>query len=45
MSFLHGMFLLFLGLKLCSIITWSWWLIFLPWIGHIIFKTLEAIYD
>jgi len=30
MSFLTGLQLLFIGLKLASVITWSWWLIMMP---------------
>lgn len=30
LGFFSAMFLLFLGLKLANIITWSWWLVFAP---------------
>jgi len=29
-GFLSGLFLIFLTLKLCKIITWSWWWVFAP---------------
>ena len=33
MSFLGALTLLFIGLKLGGIITWSWWLVLLPLYG------------
>jgi len=36
--FLTALFLIFLVLKLCGIITWSWWLVTMPlWIGFALF--------
>ena len=29
-GFAGAMFLLFLGLKLCGVIAWSWWWVFAP---------------
>lgn len=37
MSFIEGLQLLFIGLKLANVINWSWWWVFSPtWIGIII---------
>lgn len=30
MKFLSGLALLFIALKLCSVIAWSWWFVLLP---------------
>ena len=27
--------LIFMTLKLCGVINWSWWLVFMPWIAPI----------
>lgn len=33
-GFMGAMFLIFLTLKLCGVITWSWWLVTMPlWFG------------
>lgn len=31
--FLYGLALLFIGLKLANVITWSWWVVLLPLYG------------
>lgn len=36
MSFLMVLFLIFMVLKLCGVITWSWWLVCLPLIIQVI---------
>ncbi len=37
-SFFTLLSILFIGLKLCGVITWSWWLVLLPiWIGFAVF--------
>lgn len=32
-SIMDMLFVLFVGLKLASVITWSWWFVFAPWYG------------
>ena len=52
MNFLEGLTLLFIALKLCNVIDWSWLLVLLPeivWIGLVvsgaILKGLNKILD
>jgi hypothetical protein len=40
MPFLWMLGLLFIGLKLAEIITWSWWLVLLPLYGGIVMVIL-----
>ena len=38
MNFLEGLFLVFLALKLCKVVSWSWWIVTLPlWGGFALF--------
>jgi hypothetical protein len=38
MNFLEGLFLVFLALKLCKVVSWSWWIVTLPlWGGFTLF--------
>ena len=37
LGFFSAMFLIFLTLKLCKVITWSWWLVFAPMYFPILF--------
>lgn len=38
---------IFVGLKLASVITWSWWLVFLPaiiyFVGSLVFMTIVVV--
>lgn len=38
---------IFFGLKLASVITWSWWLVFLPaiiyFVGSLVFMTIVVV--
>lgn len=36
--------LIFLILKLCKVITWSWWLVFSPWIAIIALAFLAGFF-
>lgn len=37
-GFLGQLLLIFIVLKLCGVITWSWWLVLLPlWLGILMF--------
>ena len=43
-GFLGALFLLFLGLKLCHVIDWSWWFITMPlWGGFAILIAIVAV--
>jgi hypothetical protein len=36
-GFCGALFILFLGLKLCGVITWSWWWVIAPlWAGFVV---------
>ena len=40
LGFLGALTLLFIGLKLAEIISWSWWLVLLPMYGPLLFVFL-----
>ena len=42
-GFFGAMFLLFLGLKLCGVIQWSWWLVTIPLWGGLALIVIVAI--
>lgn len=41
-GFLTALTITFIVLKLCEVITWSWWLILLPFYGSIILVAFLA---
>lgn len=43
MNFLEGLFLVFLALKLCKVISWSWWIVTLPLWGSLVFFAIVFI--
>ena len=45
MNFLHGLTLLFIGLKLTNHIDWSWWLVLCPLLIDWSLITLAAVVD
>ena len=43
-TFVDLLLILFIGLKLAGVITWSWWLVFSPlWIGFMLMLVIVAI--
>ena len=41
LGFFEALFLLFLGLKLCGVIEWSWWWVFAPmWVPPLLIITI-----
>ena len=43
-GFLSCLFLLFLGLKLGHVISWSWWFIFMPLYAPLVFGLLVVVF-
>ena len=43
-GFLSLLTVLFVGLKLLEIINWSWWLVFSPLLGGVIFSVLCVVF-
>lgn len=43
-GFLSLLTVLFVGLKLLEIINWSWWLVFSPLLGGLIFSVLCVVF-
>lgn len=45
LGFFEALFLLFLGLKLCGVIEWSWWWVFAPmWVPPLLIITIMLAY-
>jgi len=43
MNFLEGLFLVFLTLKLCKVVSWSWWIVTAPLWGGFTFLGVVAV--
>lgn len=44
MSFFSVLTLIFIVLKLCEVITWSWWLVLLPFYGPVILGLILIVF-
>lgn len=43
MGFCSLLTILFIGLKLCGVIAWSWWLVLAPLWGYVLFSLMTVL--
>lgn len=43
MTFLEWLQIIFIVLKLCGKISWSWWIVCIPIVAHIVFQIIFGI--